>query len=241
MVKLSTRGKIIVAIVIIASIALPAKAIIREVKIEKEIKAAKSMKAEALEKSPAEVIQLRSLEGNLLKDEEPIQTVAAVVKTEKIAPVQVEEPEEEAFKAHEEIPLAEEYQEWIESECDRLGVCKAYAYALIESESSFRPGILVEDGGGHSAGLCQINSVNWPDMEDKGLDPFDTFDNITYCLMLVSKYIDKYADADDLINTVTTCYKAGEYGAKKLNYHLSSCEHIKERMAYYSVILYGKE
>lgn len=237
MVKL--RGKIIIAVVVAASIAISARAIIKEYRIEKELKASK---AEELEKSPAEVVQIRTMDGNLLKDEEPIVTAAAVVKTEKIAPVQVEEPEpEETFKPHEEIPLAEEYQEWIESECDRLGVCTAYAYALIESESSFRTGILVEDGAGHSVGLCQINSVNWPDMEANDLDPYDTFDNITYCLMLVSKYINKYADAEDLINTVTTCYKAGEAGAKKLNYHLSSCEHIKERMAYYSTILYGKE
>lgn len=227
----SLRGKIIIAVIVAASIALSAKAIIKEYKIEKQFKEEKHH-AEELKESPAEVVQVRTLEAVPLM---PIETAV-----EEIAPVQTVE-EEKIFKKHEEIPLDEEYQEWIETECERLGVCTAYAYALIESESSFRTGILVEDGAGHSVGLCQINSVNWPDMEENGLDPYDTFDNITYCLMLVSKYINKYADAEDLINTVTTCYKAGEAGAKRLNYHLSSCEHIKERMAYYSTILYGKE
>ena len=227
----SLRGKIIIAVIVAASIALSAKAIIKDYKIEKQFKEEKHH-AEELKESPAEVVQVRTL------DAVPLTPIEEVI--EKIAPVQTVE-EEKTFKKHEEIPLDEEYQEWIETECKRLGVCTAYAYALIESESSFRTGILVEDGAGHSVGLCQINSVNWPDMEANDLDPYDTFDNITYCLMLVSKYIDKYADAEALINTVTTCYKAGEAGAKRLNYHLSSCEHIKERMAYYSTILYGKE
>lgn len=233
--KIGIKGKLFIAVICTASIALSANAIIKTYKLEKEIKKAQT---EELKKSPAEVVQLASMDGT------PKVSVPAE-KKEEIAPVQIiEEPEpvaEETFKAHEEIPLASEYQEWIESECRRLGVCEAYIYALIESESSFRTGILIEDGGGHSAGLCQINSVNWPDMEKNGLDPLDEFDNITYCIMMVSNLINKYAEAEDLINTVTTCYKAGEAGAKRLNYQLSSCERIKERMAYYSTIIYGKE
>lgn len=227
MVKL--RGKIIIAAIVAASIAVSAYAISKEYKREHSVQ---EPKAEELVESPAEVVQVRALSQHpkAVKIEEPPVEVKVEEIIEEIAPVQ--------FIAHEEIPLAEEYQEWIESECDRLQVNKAYVYALIESESSFRTGLLVEDGGGHSAGLCQINSVNWPDMEKKGLDPLDEFDNITYCISLVAKYIDKYADAEDLINTVTTCYKAGEGRAKQLNYYLKSCDTIKERMAYFSTIIY---
>lgn len=223
---IGVKGKITIAVILTASIAVSAWKIAEVYKLEKHIREMKA-EVEELKESPAEVVQLRPLEPEVIP-----------VKKEEIAPVQIEEPEEETFKAHEEIPLAEEYQEWIERECERLGVNKAYAYALIESESSFRTGLLISDGGGQSAGLCQINSVNWPDMKAKGLDPFDEFDNITYCLTLVSSYIDKYYEAEDLINAVTVCYKAGEGGAKRLGYYLSSCDRIKERMAYYSLILY---
>lgn len=228
MVKL--RGKIIIAAIVVASIAISAYAIRKEYQREQN---RTETRAEELKECPGEVVQVRPFGTypKAVKIEEPPIEVKVEEIIEEIAPVQT-------FQAHEEIPLAEEYQEWIESECDRLQVNKAYIYALIESESTFRTGLLVEDGGGHSAGLCQINSVNWPDMEKKGLDPLDEFDNITYCISLIAKYIDKYADADDLINTVTTCYKAGEGRAKQLNYYLKSCDSIKERMAYFSTIIY---
>ena len=229
MVKL--RGKIIIAAIVVASIALSAYAIRKEYKIEHSQPAPK---AEELEESPAEVVQVRPLAQypKTVKVREP-EVVPVETVIEEIAPVQ-----EEKWQPHEEIPLADEYQEWIESECDRLQVNKAYIYALIESESSFCTGLCVSDGGGQSAGLCQINSVNWPDMEKKGLDPFDEFDNITYCISMVSKLINKYADADDLINTVTTCYKAGEKRAKELNYYLKTCDKIKDRMNYFATIIY---
>ena len=226
MVKLNLRGKILIAAICAVSIALSAKAIITTYKLEKELKEIKAETEEASE-DPVPLVQIHSLEY--------VPKTQIIAKEEEIAPVQV--IKEEIFKPHEEIPLAEEYQEWIEAECERLGVSKAFAYALIESESSFRTGILINDGGGKSAGLCQINSVNWPDMEKQGLDPFDEYDNITYCLSLVSKYLNKYDGAEDLFNTVITCYKAGEGGAKRLNYHLSSCEHIKERMEHFNKIL----
>ena len=232
---MDNRGKIIIAVLIAASItstALAVKAIIKEYKIEHSQPAPK---VSELKESPSEVVQVRPLAQypKVIKITEP-EVVPVETVIEEIAPVQ----QEEHFKPHDEIPLDEEYQEWIEIECERLQVNKAYIYALIESESSFRTGLCVSDGGGQSAGLCQINSVNWRDMENKGLDPFDEYDNITYCIMTVSKLINKYADAEDLINTITTCYKAGEGRAKQLNYYLKSCDKIKDRMAYFSTIIY---
>lgn len=221
------RGKTVIAVLFAASLvsaAFAVKEIIDVYKIEKELK---ELKAEA--EGPVEAIPITT-PAQLPK---PIKRVPIQVKEEEIAPVQ----QEEAFIPHEEIPLADEYQEWIESECKRMEVNAAYIYALIESESSFRTGLCVKDGGGHSAGLCQINSVNWPEMEKRGLDPLDEFDNITYCISLISKYLNKYSDAEDIVNTITTCYKAGERRAKELNYYLKTCDSIKERMAYYSAII----
>lgn len=221
------KGKTLLAVIFAASLvsaAFAVKEIIDVYKIEKELRELKAEAEELVEAIPI------TTPAQLPK---PIKRVPIQAKEEEIAPVQTEE----TFIPHDEIPLADEYQEWIESECKRMEVNAAYIYALIESESSFRTGLCVKDGGGHSAGLCQINSVNWPDMEKKGLDPLDEFDNITYCISLISKYLNKYSDAEDIVNTITTCYKAGERRAKELNYHLSSCEYIKERMAYYSELL----
>lgn len=226
MKRFNTLASIWTAVAILISAAAAFEAIWENYQLEKTLKEAK---AEELIESPAKVTQLRTLGGVVLKETKP-QVKKQVVN--------ISEPEtvaEVAFKAHEEIPLADEFQEWIETECERLGVEAAYIYALIESESSFRTGILIEDGGGHSAGLCQINSVNWPDMEKRGLDPLDEFDNITYCITLVKGYFDKYPTADH----VTTCYKAGEGGAKRLNYHLSVCDTINERTEYFNNILKG--
>lgn len=165
-------------------------------------------------------------------------------KEERTRMVEVKEetvPEVAAeFTPHEEIPLDADYQEHIESECERLGVNPAYMYALIESESDFIPGQLVSDGGGYSFGLCQINSVNWPRMEAMELDPSDEYDCITFAITLISEYLKKYDGSTNLMDVVTTCYKAGEAGAEKCCFHLSVCEEIEERTNYYNEILRGE-
>ena len=228
--KIGTLGKTITALIISYSLYMAADAIVGNYRLEKELDALRIETAEAI---PLEGIAVKT--HTTIKREETPATVkqSLTVPTketteEEFAPVQ--------FIAHEEIPLAAEIQEHIETECERLEVDAAYIYALIESESSFRTGLLIEDGGGHSAGLCQINSVNWPDMRDKGLDPMNELDNITYCISLVKSYVDKYPTIDH----VTTCYKAGEGGAKRLNYHLSACDSVNERTEYYKNILKGE-
>lgn len=221
--KIGTLGKTITALIISYSLYMAADAIVGNYRLEKELDALRIETAEAI---PLEGIAVKT--HTTIKREEAPATVQQIEEKEEFAPVQ--------FIAHEEIPLAAEIQEHIETECERLEVDAAYIYALIESESSFRTGLLIEDGGGHSAGLCQINSVNWPDMRDKGLDPMNELDNITYCISLVKSYVDKYPTIDH----VTTCYKAGEGGAKKLNYHLSTCDVINERTEYFKNILEEK-
>ena len=229
--KIGTLGKTITALIITYSLYMAADAIVGNYRLEKELDTLRIETAEAI---PLEGIAVKT--HTTIKREEAPATVkqSLTVSTketteEEFAPVQ--------FIAHEEIPLAAEIQEHIETECERLEVDAAYIYALIESESSFRTGLLIEDGGGHSAGLCQINSVNWPDMRDKGLDPMNELDNITYCISLVKSYVDKYPTIDH----VTTCYKAGEGGAKRLGYYLSTCDVINERTEYYKNILEGEE
>ena len=226
-----TRVKGATAFIVMFSFYMAAEAIISNYKIEKELKELREIKAqvqiipEAHNDKPTRAEALATVKQSL--------TVPTKETTEE--PPEDLTPVEATFTAHDEIPLDAEIQEHIETECERLGVDAAYIYALIESESSFRTGLLVEDGGGHSAGLCQINSVNWPTMRELGLDPMDELDNITFCITLVKGYIDKYPTIDH----VTTCYKAGEGGAKRLNYHLSVCDEINARTEYYTTILKG--
>lgn len=225
--KKSTLGKTAAVLIITYSLYMAADAIVGNYRLEKEIRELKQIEAQ-MKKIP-ETKATRPTRAEALGPAWDFQTTKEEPEEkEEFAPVQ--------FIAHEEIPLAAEIQEHIETECERLEVDAAYIYALIESESSFRTGLLVEDGGGHSAGLCQINSVNWPDMKDKGLDPMNELDNITYCITLVKGYVDKYPTIDH----VTTCYKAGEGGAKRLNYHLSTCDVINERTEYFKNILEEK-
>lgn len=220
---MTLRVKGVITLIITFCILATANSISNTYKLEQELKALK-IEPEEIPERPIEVLPLPL---NVEAARKTIKPKPEEVKNEEFAPVQ--------FIAHEEIPLAAEIQEHIETECERLEVDAAYIYALIESESSFRTGLLVEDGGGHSAGLCQINSVNWPDMEKKGLDPMNELDNITYCITLVKKYVDKYPTIDH----VTTCYKAGEGGAKRLDYHLSVCDTINERTEHFNEILKG--
>ena len=225
--KKSTLGKTAAVLIITYSLYMAADAIVGNYRLEKEIRELKQIEAQV--KKIPETKTTRPTRAEALGPALDFQTTKEEPEEkEEFAPVQ--------FIAHEEIPLAAEIQQHIETECERLEVDAAYIYALIESESSFRTGLLIEDGGGHSAGLCQINSVNWPDMRDKGLDPMNELDNITYCISLVKSYVDKYPTIDH----VTTCYKAGEGGAKRLNYHLSTCDVINERTEYFKNILEEK-
>lgn len=222
--EISTKVKGVIALIILFCTLATAEAIVSDVKIERELKELK-----------AQTEEIREPLKKIVKKNNAAE-IPTVRKSRTTEPEEMEAPEEvNEFIAHEEIPLAGEIQEHIESECERLEVDAAYIYALIESESSFRTGLCVEDGGGHSAGLCQINSVNWPDMEKRGLDPMNELDNITYCISLVRSYLDRYPTIDH----VTTCYKAGEGGAKKLNYHLSVCDELNARTEYYKTILEG--
>ena len=142
---------------------------------------------------------------------------------------EVEEIEE--FIPIAEIPLEREYQEHIRNKCKDYLVSEAYVYALIESESSFRKGVVGD--GGKSVGLCQIKSCNWEEMESMGLSHESEMDCITYCIHLVAKYLTKYESYD----AVTACYKCGEAGARGHNYFIAACVGINERTEYFESLL----
>ena len=146
--------------------------------------------------------------------------------------IEVEEPvKEETFIPVAEIPLEREYQEHIKNKCKDYGVDEAYVYALIESESTFRKGVVGD--GGESVGLCQIKSCNWKEMSEMGLSHESEMDCITYCIHLVHRYLKKYESYD----AVTACYKCGEYAASKHGYFIAACVGVNERTEYYKTLI----
>ena len=161
------------------------------------------------EESPAERVYLREM---------PLIEVKEPVKEETFIPVA-------------EIPLEREYQEHIKNKCKDYGVDEAYVYALIESESTFRKGVVGD--GGESVGLCQIKSCNWKEMSEMGLSHESEMDCITYCIHLVHRYLKKYESYD----AVTACYKCGEYGASKHGYFIAACVGVNERTEYYKTLI----
>lgn len=161
------------------------------------------------EESPAERVYLREM---------PLIEVKEPVKEETFIPVA-------------EIPLEREYQEHIKNKCKDYGVDEAYVYALIESESTFRKGVVGD--GGESVGLCQIKSCNWKEMSEMGLSHESEMDCITYCIHLVHRYLKKYESYD----AVTACYKCGEYGASKHGYFIAACVGVSERTEYYKTLI----
>lgn len=161
------------------------------------------------EESPAERVYLREM---------PLIEVKKPVKEETFIPVA-------------EIPLEREYQEHIKNKCKDYGVDEAYVYALIESESTFRKGVVGD--GGESVGLCQIKSCNWKEMSEMGLSHESEMDCITYCIHLVHRFLKKYESYD----AVTACYKCGEYGASKHGYFIASCVGVSERTEYYKTLI----
>ena len=161
------------------------------------------------EESPAERVYLREM---------PLIEVKEPVKEETFIPVA-------------EIPLEREYQEHIKNKCKDYGVDEAYVYALIESESTFRKGVIGD--GGESVGLCQIKSCNWKEMSEMGLSHESEMDCITYCIHLVHRYLKKYESYD----AVTACYKCGEYGASKHGYFIAACVGVSERAEYYKTLI----
>lgn len=212
---MKTFLKVSAVLVLVICVGLIAIAIHEEKEADEQLQELKQMVAET--KNPKELMK----ENPLIIEAEPVPAK--------------EEPKKVLYLA--EVPLGKELQEWIILEADRMGVNEGYAFALIESESSFRTNIFVLDEGKYSAGLCQIREVNWPEMEAMDLDPLNEFNNITYALTLISRYQDKYKDHKDLYQTITACYKCGETGAKRNDYQIKSWPEIKERMIYFNNLL----
>lgn len=111
---------------------------------------------------------------------------------------------------YENIPLKAEYQNYLEQRCADYGTDFFLVIALMESESQFDEE--AEGDNGNSIGLMQINNVWWETMSNKGLDIFDSKDNIEAGLIILTSYLEKYADEA----TAIQMYKCGETRGREL-------------------------
>lgn len=112
-----------------------------------------------------------------------------------------------------DIPLDEEMQSYIWTLCGEFGITDHYelVYALIQTESSFRPDLVSST---NDYGLMQINVVNHKTLSDLfAIDDFlDPYQNVHGGIYLLSRLLHKYDNVADAL----MAYNMGEGGASKL-------------------------
>ncbi len=116
----------------------------------------------------------------------------------------VEEPVVEQFYHNDDIPLAYEEQEWLQTACKEFDVPYALALGLIEKETTFRN--LVGDDG-TSTGYMQIQKKwHWDRMERLGVtDLMEPSGNFRVGCDFLSELYGKYNDW----NVALTVYNMG--------------------------------
>lgn len=106
---------------------------------------------------------------------EPVAAIKLIDFQEIEAPVEVIQEETEYF----DVPLSEELQEHIFSECEKYNIAPEIVISMIEQESNYEA-VAVGDGG-NSKGLMQIQSKWHEERMDKlgCTDLLDPFQNVT--------------------------------------------------------------
>lgn len=103
--------------------------------------------------------------------------------------------------------------------------------AVIEQESSFRPGVV----SGDDYGLMQINKINHDWLNEKyGITNFlDPYQNAFCGITMLSEYYHKYQN----VNKALMAYNIGEFGARALwedgVFTTSYTEKVKEKRIKY--------
>ena len=108
-----------------------------------------------------------------------------------------------------DIPLSEELQEYIFTECEERGIKPEIVFGMIERESQFREEAIGDNG--NSFGLMQIQPY-WHSgrMERLGVtDLLDPFQNVAVGIDYLAELVLKY----DNIEMALTAYNAGCTGA----------------------------
>lgn len=129
-----------------------------------------------------------------------------------------------------DVALDEEMQSYIWTLCGEFGITEHYGlvYALIQTESSFRPDLVSST---NDYGLMQINVVNHKNLSNLfGIDDFlDPYQNVHGGIYLLSRLLHKYDVSDALM-----AYNMGEGGASKLwRRGIHSSKYSEKVLSYY--------
>lgn len=171
---------------------------------------------------PVEEIPMEEIVEVILDDDEPTPIIDYPF---------VEATED--YKAYDEIPLDEDIQVLMQKLCKEYHVGFAFALAIMESESSFRPNVTGD--GGKSIGYMQINRPNWY-RYDK--DAHEVEENVEIGIRILSELIEKYEECDKVV----MAYKGGE--SFMLSYveqgkRLDACDTIAQRAMYWQGVIDG--
>lgn len=134
---------------------------------------------------------------------------SVVLATEPI----VAEPIEET-RIYFNVPLSQEVQDHIFTECEKHNINPAVIIAMIERESNFNTYALGDDG--RAAGLMQIQA-KWHLQRMIALDCTDLFDpckNVTVGIDYLAELLNKYGAIDKAL----TAYNQGSYKGSVANY-----------------------
>lgn len=111
-----------------------------------------------------------------------------------------------------DIPLNNEYQQYIYEQCDYDDDLYLLIVAVIKTESNFDPYAVSYDG--HDYGLMQLRDSYHAEMcENYGVsDPKEPYDNLKSGISMLKEYLDKW----EYKNLALMCYNCGQDGARKM-------------------------
>ena len=136
-----------------------------------------------------------------------------VIDNFEIAPPLAEiEPVEEVKPFYFDVPLSNEFQDYIRETSEQYNVPMELVLAMIEKESSFRPSVI---SGSNDYGYMQINIINHEWLtETLGVTDFlDPYQNVLCGIHIIAGHLEK-TDGD--VELALMRYNCGATGAKRL-------------------------
>ena len=165
----------------------------------------------------AELINAKPKKDTIVNPPSTQQTTPALdhIKiTPNTIPICKAQPQEEPTTTppNLDIPLNNEYQQYIYEQCNYDDDLYLLIVAVIKTESNFDPYAVSYDG--HDYGLMQLRDSYHAEMcENYGVsDPKEPYDNLKSGISMLKEYLDKW----EYKNLALMCYNCGQDGARKL-------------------------
>lgn len=117
-----------------------------------------------------------------------------------------------------DIPLDDDFQEFLHDECEESNLAYSFIVALIATESNYKPDVI---SATNDYGLFQINICN----HKTGVDYLDPYENAKHAIGMLENLSEKYFD----VEAVLIAYNLGEGGAQNLwNQGIYSTEYSRK-------------